>query len=59
MSAKAHRDRYCAGNIGFPGIAEVCSIPGPRKNLPGLLVDGVLKDRTVVIGRKFNDIDEF
>ena len=25
----------------------------------GLLVDGVLKDRTVVIGRKFNDIDEF
>ena len=57
MSAKAHRDS--AGNVGFPGIAEVWSIPKPRKNVPRLLVDGILKDRTVVIGRKFNDIDEF
>ena len=32
------------------------SSSGPRKNVRGLLVDGILKDRTVVIGRKFNVI---
>ena len=40
-------------------ISAFCIISNSRINESGVLVDWVLKDRTVVIGRKFNDIDEF
>jgi len=60
MSAKAYRDSIAPVMSAFRVLRKVWSIPGPRKNFLGLLVaDGVLKDRTVVIGRKLTDIDEF
>jgi hypothetical protein len=56
MSAKAHRDRFIALVMSaFRELLKSGAFRDRERTFLGLLVDGV----PVVIGRKFNDIDEF